>query len=549
MRRILITVLMLSVMCGAMAQHPDRHSERRDECKMRVHKRHGDKARQRGENLECPKKCEPDIKIEDEADIWRRFDYLERRNAWNVGVNAAGIRQDSVSKSYAEGYFTMSKGGFVNNYESDDSWSIGARTESIRHFKKISFFGGFAYDYFDGENMCGSMFSRPNYYPVDIIEFTPGRKMRETYSFTGGVAAKFNNRWTGGLRVDFEAQNYAKRKDLRHKNTMLDFEVAPSVLYHVGKFAVGASYIFGKNSDVVEAEQIGQSGKNYFAFFDQGLCYGTSGLWDADAIHLKESGVTGFPIKETTQGAAVQVQYGVLYADVSYRSRRGLSGEKEFEWHKFETKQIIAHAVVTLDGARYNNFIRLNLDWQDQINRENLLGKEVDNGVTHTYIYGSTPIFGRKSFDVGVEYELSSKCINLRVGIDHSILERQSTLMYPHTREQRLQFTDFFAKGIWTFGRFDVTTGLSYHMGGFTEGAQKFVPEAITGPYPQQQVDYYNRSNEYLTATRVGADLGVRCNIKRFYIDLAAHYQHGFDLKYIKDADRVVGTLAFGYNF
>ena len=116
-----------------------------------------------------------------------RFDYVFRRNPWNGGPNAAGIRQDSLSRSYAEIYFTKENGGMTGHSSSDDSWNAGARTESVRHLKKVSFAGGFGYDYFDGRNMCGSMFTEPGYYPVDILEFTPGRKIREDYTFTGGV--------------------------------------------------------------------------------------------------------------------------------------------------------------------------------------------------------------------------------------------------------------------------------------------------------------------------------------------------------------------------
>jgi len=36
-----------------------------------------------------------------------RFDHIFRRNPWNGGLNAAGIRQDSLSRSYAEIYFTQ----------------------------------------------------------------------------------------------------------------------------------------------------------------------------------------------------------------------------------------------------------------------------------------------------------------------------------------------------------------------------------------------------------------------------------------------------------
>ena len=40
-----------------------------------------------------------------------RFDHIFRRNPWNGGLNAAGIRQDSLSRSYAEIYFTKGNGG------------------------------------------------------------------------------------------------------------------------------------------------------------------------------------------------------------------------------------------------------------------------------------------------------------------------------------------------------------------------------------------------------------------------------------------------------
>lgn len=36
------------------------------------------------------------------ATAQERFDYIFRRNPWNGGPNAAGIRQDSLSRSYAE---------------------------------------------------------------------------------------------------------------------------------------------------------------------------------------------------------------------------------------------------------------------------------------------------------------------------------------------------------------------------------------------------------------------------------------------------------------
>ena len=60
-----------------------------------------------------------------------RFDHIFRRNPWNGGLNAAGIRQDSLSRSYAEIYFTKENGGLAGHSASDDSWNAGAKTESV----------------------------------------------------------------------------------------------------------------------------------------------------------------------------------------------------------------------------------------------------------------------------------------------------------------------------------------------------------------------------------------------------------------------------------
>ena len=261
-----------------------------------------------------------------------RFDHIFRRNPWNGGLNAAGIRQDSLSRSYAEIYFTKENGGLAGHSASDDSWNAGAKTESVRHLKKVSFSGGFGYDYFDGRNMCGSMFTEPGYYPVDILEFTPGRKVREDYTFTGGVSAVLGNRWTGGLRVEFEARNYAKRKDLRHKNTRLDFEFSPGVMYHAGRFAVGAVYIVGTNSEKVAAEGVGPGADLYEAFFDRGLLYGSLEKWGAPTYTSRPTAFRDSPSGRIRRGGASSCNTGrsmptsPTATGRARRARAGLSG-------------------------------------------------------------------------------------------------------------------------------------------------------------------------------------------------------------------------------
>lgn len=478
-----------------------------------------------------------------------RFDDVLRRNPWNAGVNAAGIRQDTVSRSFAAVCFTKENGGLADRSASDDSWNAGAVTQSIRHFEKISFAGSFSYDYFEGRNMDGSMFTLPGYYPVDILEFTPGRKNRETYAFTGRVAARLGERWTGGLDVAFEARNYAKRKDLRHKNTRLDFECAPGIMYRAGRFAAGAAYIAGINTEKVEAEEIGSSEDDLMAFFDRGLRYGALRLWQSNDLHLTTSGVSGFPVRETVQGAAVQVQYGPLFAEADYRFRRGRTGERGIIWHEFETHRTTGRAVLSLPRVGWSHFVRLSFDWQSLGNRENILTYENINGVSNPRIHGSVPVFGRKQLLLEGEYELSDEGTDIRLGGSYSRLNRQSTLMYPCVKEQLLHYLQAYADVIRRFGPWELNLRAEFRKGGFSEREERFETVQQPGNYPERLDAFYHWENEYLTASRLGLGLGVRRNIRRFYIDLAARWEHGFDLQYVAQPNRVRATLSFGYNF
>ena len=46
--------------------------------------------------------------------------------------------------------------------------------------------------------------------------------------------------------------------------------------------------------------------------------YGAYEAWDGSGIHLSESGVNGFPIKELSNGVAVQLQWKGFYGDAEY---------------------------------------------------------------------------------------------------------------------------------------------------------------------------------------------------------------------------------------
>ena len=326
--------------------------------------------------------------------------------------------------------------------------------------------------------------------------------------------------------------------------------VAPGVMYHSGDWSVGLSYLFNKNSESVSAEVIGTTETSYYAFLDKGLMYGAYETWDGSGIHLNESGVNGFPVKELSHGAALQLQWNAWYADIEYVRSSGSVGEKETVWFKFPTDRLQSHISYRLAKGKNEHFLRLHLSWSHQLNNEQVLGSETNNGITTTHVYGSNRIFERKAFSIRPEYEFVSPRQEIRAGIEMSSLKRQTTLMYPYVFSETMHQGRAYASGVFHWRAFDLKAGGSFSFGDFTENDQTIETSAEAGDPPYRLTDYYRLQNEYATASQVNVRLGLRYNFRMgIYAELEAGYSHGFNLKYITGSDRWSEGLKIGYYF
>lgn len=478
------------------------------------------------------------------------YDIIERRNSWNDGANVTGIMTDSITTSYAELYGNNRHGDFRNSYEAAKSWSAGAIAKSITHLKGYSLTGSFSFDHTSGKNMSGSMFIHPGFYPVDVLEFTPGRKDLQTYAFMDGIATDIAPNWRLGGKIDFSATNYSKRKDLRHTNYRLDLTVAPSVMYHSGELAIGFSYLFNKNSESVKAEVIGTAETSYNAFLDKGLMYGAYEAWNGSGIHLSESGINGFPVKELSHGAALQLQWKGFYGDIEYMHSSGSAGEREAIWFKFPTHRITSHLSYRFKQGNKEHFLRLNLQWSHLTNNENVISKETVNGITTTHVHGSNRIFEQDAFSANPEYELISSRGELRLGTELSTFKRLTTQMYPYVASEKMLCSRTYISGILHTGRFDLKAAASFSTGDFTEKSRTVETATEPGNPPYRLTDYYNLQNEYATATHATLRLGLRYHFNRgIYAEVQGSYTHGFNLNYIEGSSRWSETIKLGYTF
>jgi len=486
-----------------------------------------------------------------DAVVFNRYDSALRENFWQDGSNPVGMRQDrSLEKiSYAEFYGSLAAGGFRQSHEASMPWNAGVRAHTLVHLEKFSMQGSFSFDQMQGNDMCGSIFVNPGYYPIDALEFTPGRKVKQTYSFDGSISVDIADHWRAGAGMDFTSANLSKRKDVRHSNYLLDMTVTPGILWHGEKWAVGMNAILRKTADTPTAKQIGTK-ETYTAFLDKGLYYGRLEDWQGSGLHLAEAGVSGMPVKEIFGGAALQVQHGNAFVEAGYQYGKGTIGEKQYVWYRFPSHNLTFNFGDKWVRGAYTHSVRFDADWRWLTNNETVIEKVTEGGVSTTVEHGSNQILSRRNISFRAEY--SFKTDNDEFVVKGGADERVSSAsqMYPFVVDQDIVQWHVSAGYTRHIGKLDVAAGLGYVGGKCTEAERSVNEDSGVVTEMERLEDYYKMDVEYRTAPRVNIGATVSYDFwKGLYVKAAADYTRAFNITVLPGADRVTATLSLGYNF
>ncbi len=476
-----------------------------------------------------------------------RYELRLEENPWNGGRNAAGLRRGSGSFSNAEIYGGYTAGGFRSPDEAVSEWRAGALARTVTSLEKFSMRGEFGFEDREAYDECGSMFLDGGSFPIDVVEFTPGRKTYQSYTMSGAVAVDLAGGWTAGAALDFRSRNAAKRKDLRYTDYALDLSFRPALTYSSGDLAAGLALIYDRNTETVSAEQIGSASTAPTAFFDEGLCIGTLQAWTGSGTRLSEPGVSGLPVVQSALGAAAQLQLcRSLYAEAEFRYLRGRVGEKQTVWYRYSGP--CADLRLVLRSGRHT--LRALACLELLSNRETVLDKTVEGGVTITREYGSNGILRRSSLDSGLEYEYLGTLLEVRAGLGAQLTETLATPLYPYFYTRRLQRYSVDAEPLVHLGRFELAARLHFGLG-FGEDASRRVDGAeasVSEPY--RFAERYEALCEFATAPRTSAGLSLRWNfLHGFYAEAFGDCTKAFSLNNIAGSLRWGAGLKTGYNF
>ncbi len=265
----------------------------------------------------------------------RDYHYVEKLDPWLSSLNSAALtRFSSDNISEAEATLSRKHGGFTDYSDSPDvvegDMSISSLYR-INHRTVVT--GMMQYNNYSGRKMGGSTFISPSRKPFDIEEDSLtnlGRKHRDTYRLQGGVGIDLYHGLSLGARLDYTAANYAKYKDLRHKNKLMDMILTTSVYVPIGSvLRIGAYYYYRRTTESVTFSTYSHADKVYKSLINFGSHIG----------RVEQFGMYGFtnssremPLVDDYNGVGAQlgIDFGhiILNNDIIIAHRKGYYGRK-----------------------------------------------------------------------------------------------------------------------------------------------------------------------------------------------------------------------------
>ena len=502
------------------------------------------------------------------AQSFRDFAFEQDSSAWLTSDNAAALTRFSMpSISRADVYGQLQRGGFVDYCQSPKSTEAGASVESYyRLSPKTVVYGRMSYDNFAGRDMAGSAFIRSERLPFDIVEDSLtnlGRKHLDSYQLVGAVGVALWRGLSVGVRAEYTSANYAKYKDLRHKNLLMDLKVMPAVHVSCGKAAsIGLNYLYRRQTESVDFDTYGKTDKTYMSLISYGVFtgrveqYGGEGYANANRSMpwLDERHGVGLQFETRFASPFASNPSSFIHHPSSFihhpssiswfhhfafSHRKGYYGrrspytirltEHEGDTYTYHTR--LQFPAVGGDWGGVLSHLDFTLDAEPLTNWASTYREQTNESGSHFYQY-YTPV--KTADKLFVDGTVSYTAYILPTAASSSSLWRtqrhalwtfrlaydwhhrkQTAYVYPYYRRQRLNVTAWsallsrnlcFRRSVLTLSaeaRFSKGSGQPYVDGTFIEPSDKQTP-------PPMMETWLYREYEYLTAAQRQLSLSVR---------------------------------------
>jgi len=512
------------------------------------------------------------------------YHFVLQGDPWLSSSNVAALtRFNSGNMSTAELSLTKAKGGFTDYYDSPNVLQADASVASLfRLSARTVVAGSMSYDNFSGDDMGGSAFLPPSvlltglHLPFDIVEDslnTTGTKHRDVYRLSGAVGIDL---WKGialGARLDYTSANYAKYKDLRHKNKLMDLQLSADVYIPLASWLqLGIGYQYHRNTESLQFSTYGKSDRTYNSFINYGPYIG----------QVEQFGTAGYtdnnreiPLVNDCDGLSAQLSIGTdilsFYSSFDYSHRRGYYGRRSPYTITYTRHRSHLYNYEGRLSFLPSSTTRFHLDLA--ISAENLQNhannyRELQNetGASYYEYYTSVKTANRLwsdasltlTADLGIRHQLPTWTLQAGFARNH---RKQTAYLYPYYRRQRLNSETFFAsacrniicpKGVWSLqvnGSFRQGDGEPYEDLLMATPSDKATP-------PPTMTTYLMREYLWLTAPQymIGgmvkyAFILPSTKLKTYVKGTMTHHKSNHITDDAVGRDRTTATIAVGCEF
>lgn len=505
------------------------------------------------------------------------FSFVKNSQAWFSSNNAAGLRHFTLGKvAEVSSSFNKKNGKFINYYQSSNSYQWKIATKSFYRFnEQVVFYGEIDYQNFMGKNMGGSIFINPAKMPFNIVELsdtTQGRKDKEEYQLLGALSVSTKNNLHLGAKVAYKASNYAKHKDLRHRNKQLNLDASLGLSYTFKFLEMGANYLYSRNIEEIYFKIFGNTDRQYMHLVDFGNFYGRYELYsDNGDGYISGSGAK--PIVNI--GHTVNLQLNIrlseafsFFYEFGFTKNKGYFGTDESNSIVYTTHQknyFSYKGIFTYKKQSNLHRLAIRLSTNSLINYENAYRRNTLPGQLSRIEYlGKIKVFEHNKLDINIHYisyldiyRFASKWL-IKFDIDATNRE-QKTSIFPFYRQQKITFFQSKASIQRTFvqgnKQWRVSTQLAYGKGfGNPFYDYQRAVGAINSKIPESTELNLYREYEYYTLAHINPRLAITygqlVKSKIFvYAKLAYSFIYAFDNEYIKGNKQRIFELKVGIDF
>ena len=515
----------------------------------------------------------------------RDFAFERDSSAWLTSANAAGLtRMTGRNISTADVSMQMQRGAWADYSQSPHADEAAASVESFfRLSPRVAAYGSMSLNTFSGKRMGGSVFTNPTRMPFDIVEDSLtnlGRKHRDTYRLTGAVGADLWRGLAAGLRIDYTSANYAKYKDLRHKNLLMDMQVSAGLLMPVGPhFDLGAAYLYRRSTESLDFRTYGRYDKNYNSLIAYGVFMGKVEQFGTEGYTNKNHSM---PFVDEQHGASLQVTFKSAiphtsrsqvewHHEAAIARRRGYYGRRSpytVRLSAHESMRYAYHSRLTLHSGRSRHLLDFSVEAENLENHASTYRETINDAGSNYYEYydpvktaNKLWVEGRAAYTghLGLRNGLPTWTVTAALEWGH---RRQTAYAYPFVRRQRVDSRHWHAALQRNIPLRSSLLSLQLR-GGWQEGSgQPFSDGTLAMPSDKQSPPpttdtWLLREYEWLTAGQY--HLGVTAKVAfpvrpalPAYISISADHcraPHPEHRDQLAGTDRSTATLAVGCTF